>query len=346
VLALLPREAKEDEDVDAVTETRKGCCGPGPDQGPEAERDARFDAALKAARAVPAAPAEVQAELRGRLTEIPGGFFEMGARKSTFPDDLDSPRRKVRVSPFRISATAVTNAEYARFVAATGYRSVAEVEGWSFVFHLLLDDQADWPVHPPGLPWWRKVDGAYWAAPEGPGSDTAGREDHPAVHITWYDALAYCNWTGLRLPWEAEWERAARGGLARAKFPWGNEMVPGGVFAMNTWQGDFPRANSAEDGFVGTAPVTAYRPNGYGMYNMTGNVWEWVADYYGPRPAPRPGRAEHDPRGPGEGIARIQRGGSYLCHVSYCDRYHVHSRTRNDPDSSTGNCGFRVAAEA
>lgn len=318
--------------------TVTGCCGAS--RGTTEGSDALF---MRHAKAVPCASAERMAELRARLVPIPGGIFDMGARRSTFPADLDSPRRKVKLSPFLMSPHAVTNADYADFVAATGYRSVAEQEGWSFVFHLLLTDPEVWPVSPPGLPWWRRVEGACWSAPEGPGSSVDGREDHPAVHIAWYDAFAYCKWSGLNLPTEAQWERAARGGLARRKFPWGDEMKPDGSFAMNTFQGDFPSHNSAEDGWTGTAPVDAFRPNGYGMLNMTGNVWEWVSDRFGPLPAADRLPAT-DPTGVEEGYSRVQRGGSYLCHVSYCDRYHVHSRTRNDPDSSTGNCGFRVAA--
>lgn len=317
-----------------------GCCHTG--GGGTVGGDAAF---LEAALAVPRATPEVQRDMRAALSPIPGGIFEMGARKSRFPDDLDSPRRKVRVSSFRMSPIAVTNAQYARFIEATGYRTLAEVEGWSYVFHLLLSDVDAWPVHPPGLAWWRQVEGACWHSPEGPGSDWRDRADHPVVHMSWYDALAYVTWAGLRLPREAEWERAARGGLVNMKFPWGNRLVPESGFAMNTWQGDFPHYNTAEDGFVGTAPVEAYAPNGYGMYNMTGNVWEWVQDRYGPR-APAGTLPLRDPTGPETGYARIQRGGSFLCHVSYCDRYHVHSRTRNDPDSSTSNCGFRVASDA
>lgn len=325
---------------------REGCC-PTDTRGqePQTDRDAGFMAAVDA---VPAADPARRDALSARLVPIPGGFFDMGARTSRFPEDLDSPRRKVRVSPFRISPVCVSNADFASFVDQTGYRTVAEAEGWSYVFHLLLDAPSRWPVSPPGVPWWRKVDGAFWAAPEGPGSSVRGRETHPVVHIAWYDALAYCRWAGLRLPREAEWERAARGGLGRMKFPWGNAMMPGGAHAMNTWQGAFPNQNTAEDGFIGTAPVTAFRPNGFGLYNITGNVWEWVADRFGPRSSSRPSpgaRPEHDPKGPPYGYQRVQRGGSYLCHVSYCDRYHVHSRTRTDPDSSTGNCGFRVAAD-
>lgn len=321
----------------SMSEEKPTCCAP-------AGGEQITDAHLRRALAIGPADDSTRAALAAELRPIPGGFFEMGARKSTFAADLDSPRRRVRLDPFRISATAVSNAEFARFVAASGYRTVAEHEGWSYVFHLLLARADDWPEHPPGLRWWRKVDGAYWAAPEGPGSDVATREDHPATHITWYDALAYTRWAGLRLPSEAEWERAGRGGLVNKKFPWGNELVPGGAYAMNTWQGRFPDENSAEDGFVGTAPVTAYEPNGYGLYNMTGNVWEWVADWFGPR-APGPGPLRN-PKGPESGSGKVQRGGSFLCHVSYCDRYHVHSRTKNDPDSSTSNSGFRVAADA
>lgn len=296
----------------------------------------------EAALAVPRASAEVRDALRARLVKIPGGIFEMGARKTTFPADLDSPRVKVKVSPFLISPHAVSNADFAAFVADTGYASVAEREGWSFVFHLFLDNAYDWPISPPGLPWWRKVKDAYWAAPRGPGSTWEDIPDHPAVHITWSDALAYCTWAGLRLPFEAEWERAARGGLARMKFPWGNTMAPDGLHRMNTWQGIFPHQDSADDGWSGTAPVDTYEPNGFGLYNMTGNVWEWVSDYFGPIPAVAK-IPPLNPTGPSSGDWRVQRGGSHLCHVSYCDRYHVHSRSSNDPDSSTGNCGFRVA---
>jgi formylglycine-generating enzyme required for sulfatase activity len=318
-----------------------GSCCALPDQ-PQPPSGADYAAA---ARSVPVAPPALRAELRARLRPVPGGIFEMGARKSTFAADLDSPRRKVRLSPYLISPHAVSNADFARFVAQTGWRTVAEAEGWSFVFHLFLGDAATRYPAPPNLEWWRAVGGACWHAPEGPGSTLAGRETHPAVHVAWYDALAYCVWAGLRLPTEAEWERAARGGHARRKFPWGDTLQPGGVHRMNIWQGRFPHHNTAEDGHVGTAPVDAYPPNDYGLYNMTGNVWEWVADRFGP--APPPGSLPiTDPRGPDEGIARVQRGGSYLCHHSYCDRYHVHSRSPNPPDTTTGNLGFRVAAPA
>lgn len=314
------------------------CCGAG--------RGDKSGAAPQEAQSITPASQETQAQLRAALVDIPGGIFQMGARRSRFSQDFDSPKRKVKVDPFLISPTAVTTAEYAEFVRQTGYRTIAETEGWSYVFHLFLEDPAAWPRQPANLYWWRAVDGACWSAPEGPGSSWQDRPDHPATHIAWYDALAYVTWAGLRLPSEAEWERAARGGLVNRKFPWGDRLVPEDGFAMNTWQGAFPNHNTAEDGFIGTAPVTSFRPNGYGLYNMTGNVWEWVADYFGPYSQSTTKLPVYNPQGPATGNTRVQRGGSFLCHDSYCDRYHVHSRTSNEPDSSTSNAGFRVAASA
>lgn len=313
------------------------CCSP--QSGPPSQTPALsyFQQAVQ----VPVADAATQQDLLNELSPVPGGFFDMGTRQSRFPQDFDSPRRKVKVAPYRIGVTSVTNRQYARFVEATSYKTVSEQEGWSFVFHLLLKDASAYAESPPGLPWWRKVDGAYWNSPEGPGSDVSERWDHPAVHISWFDAVAYCTWAGLRLPTEAEWEKAARGGLAKKKFPWGNQMTPSGKHMMNTWQGDFPKTNSQEDGYLGTAPAISFEPNGLGLYNMTGNVWEWVQDFFGDTPPSA--STVVNPKGPKTGTGRVQRGGSFLCHVSYCDRYHVHSRTQNDPDSSTSHGGFRVA---
>jgi len=306
-----------------------------------------------AGMAAPAAPLigrtasdDLKAAVSALLVPLRGGFFEMGARQSRYPADLDAPQRKVQLSTFRIGRTVVTNSLYARFAAETGYRSLAEREGWSYVFHLLLPDPARYPNSPPRTPWWRQVHGATWDQPEGPDSSVTGREDHPALHLCWFDAMAFCDFTGTRLPTEAEWEFAARGGLARKQFPWGNALEPGGAHRHNVWQGRFPDENSAEDGFVGTAPADAFPPNGYGLFNMTGNVWEWCADWFGPPPpsppAPLPIR---NPKGPASGPGRVTRGGSYLCHASYCERYKVHSRTQNTPDTSTGNLGFRIAAD-
>jgi formylglycine-generating enzyme required for sulfatase activity len=320
--------------------TSVNCCGTRRAQLVDSQTGNNF--AARALNIEPASP-EVTEKLRAALVEIPSGFFDMGTRKSRFPEDLDSPRQKVFVSKFLFSPTAVTNAQFARFVAETNYQTVAEQEGWSYVFDLQLKKPLDWPDNPIGLPWWRGVTGASWNAPAGPGSSWESQPDHPVVHIAWYDADAYCRWAGLRLPREAEWERAARGGLAHKKFPWGNSFNPNGAEAMNTWCGDFPSYSSRPEGYVGTVPVNAFEPNGYGIFNTTGNVWEWVSNFAGQRPKPSE-NPERDPTGPVSGYARMQKGGSFLCHDSYCNRYHVHSRTSNDPDSTTSNCGFRVAA--
>ena len=279
----------------------------------------------------------------GEMRPVPGGFLDMGAARTRHAEDGDSPRRRVRLDGFAMGATAVTNRAFARFVAESGHRTTAEREGWSFVFHLFLPDAAAHPRHPPLTPWWRQVPGADWAHPEGPGSGIEARMDHPVVHVSWEDAAAFARFTGTRLPTEAEWEQAARGGLRRMRYPWGNASLPDGLHRHNVWQGDFPHENSAEDGWAGTAPVRSFPPNGFGLFNMTGNVWEWVADWFGPLPAPR-AVPPANPLGPATGTRRVMRGGSHLCHASYCERYFVHSRTGNTPDSSTGHIGFRVAA--
>lgn len=268
----------------------------------------------------------------------------MGTNSPRHFADLDGPARQVRVSAFLIGATQITNDLFARFVAETGHVTVAEREGWSFVFHLFTPNGGEGLRGPLEAPWWRAVPGADWRHPEGPDSDISARADHPVLHLCWHDAQAFCAHTGTRLPREAEWECAARGGLDRARFPWGDEMCPDGEHRHNTWQGQFPSANTAEDGHAGVAPARSYAPNGHGLYNMTGNVWDWCADWFGPLP-----RAQmpplRDPQGALSGPGRVMRGGSHLCHASYCERYFVHSRTHNTPDSSTGHIGFRVVAD-
>ncbi|MEA2293373.1 MAG: formylglycine-rating enzyme [Solirubrobacteraceae bacterium] len=276
------------------------------------------------------------------LVELPGGAFLMGTDgRYGYAQDGEGPAHEVVLAPFAIARDTVTNAQFAAFAQATGHRTEAELFGWSFVFGGFLP-----PDFPPtrgvaSAPWWRQLEGADWAHPEGPASSIGDRADHPVVHVSWNDARAYCAWAGARLPTEAEWEFAARGGLVQARFPWGDELEPGGEHRMNVFQGTFPGENTAADGYAGTAPVDAFAPNGYGLRQMTGNVWEWTADWFDPayyRSAPR-----EDPRGPATGNARVMRGGSYLCHASYCNRYRVDSRSSNTPDSSTGNLGFRVA---
>jgi sulfatase modifying factor 1 len=278
------------------------------------------------------------------LVELPGGSFTMGTdAPGGYPEDGEGPPHEVVLDPFAISRLAVSNEDFAAFVAATGHRTEAESYGWSFVFAGFLPDNFPDTRAVASAPWWRQVEGADWAHPDGPQSSMDDRRDHPVVHVSFNDAEAFCSWSGTRLPTEAEWEFAARGGSAGSHFPWGDELEPGGEHRMNVFQGRFPAENTCADGYAGTAPVDAYPPNGAGLYNVTGNVWEWTADWYDPgyyRASPR-----ENPRGPGGGTHRVMRGGSYLCHASYCNRYRVDSRSANTPDSSTGNLGFRIAAQ-
>lgn len=289
-----------------------------------------------------------------RLVHIPAGTFRMGSNGEGFPSDGEGPVRAVRLSEYVIDKYPVTNADFAEFVAATGYVTEAERFGWSFVFQLFLADPKAYRSVP-AAPWWRQVHGATWCQPEGPGSGVDERADHPVVHVSWNDAVAYCAWAGVRLPTEAEWERAARGGLEGGRYPWGDTLRPDGEHRCNIWQGEFPVRNSGEDGWVGTSPVGAYAPNGYGLHDVSGNVWEWCSDWFGADrfggagrtatgagagPDPKP---ITDPQGPRHGPGRVVKGGSYLCHASYCNRYRVAARTFNTPDSTTGHMGFRVA---
>ncbi|WP_021594143.1 formylglycine-generating enzyme family protein [Actinomadura welshii] len=275
---------------------------------------------------------------------VPGGRFLMGDHHGDGdPADGEVPVHEVRVEPFTIDATAVTNSAYAEFVDATGYVTDAESHGFSAVFHLALAAPAeDVMGRAAGTPWWLGVRGASWRCPGGRFSDLDGLDDHPVVHVSWDDAVAYCTWSGRRLPTEAEWECASRGGLTGTRFPWGDELMPDGVWRTNIWQGEFPVHNSAEDGWTTTAPVRSFEPNGYGLWQTVGNVWEWCSDWFDPayyRTSPT-----EDPQGPGRGTTRVLRGGSYLCHDSYCNRYRNAARSSNTPDSSMGNAGFRTVA--
>lgn len=272
---------------------------------------------------------------------IPGGKARVGTNRPVILDDGEGPERLVTVAVFDMDAHAVTNERFARFVAATGHVTDAERFGWSFVFHRLLRDAASASQGVAGAPWWRRVEGACWAAPEGQGSDVSGREDHPVVHVSWADACAFAGWAGGRLPTEAEWEHAAAGGRSGAIYPWGHREPDDDAFQpCNIWQGRFPTENTRLDGWLGTAPADAYEPNGYGLYNMCGNVWEWCADPFRIRSLKRTAimrNAEAEAAG-----SRLMKGGSYLCHASYCHRYRIAGRLGATPDTSTGHTGFRL----
>ncbi len=253
-------------------------------------------------------------------------------------EDYEGPIREVEVDSLEISTTTVTNAQFSEFVRDTGYQTDAERAGWSFVFHLFyinrVRKRTSKSMKVNAAPWWIAADRACWRRPFGPGSNIRSLQEHPVVHITWNDAKAFCSWAGCRLPTEAEWEFAARGGLDQNRFPWGNELEPNGRHCCNIWQGEFPDSNTVADGYAGTAPVDAYQPNGYGLFNMAGNVWEWCEDWFGTNHQSSQFRT-----------GKVLKGGSYLCHESYCNRYRVAARYANAPNASTGNCGFRVVVE-
>jgi formylglycine-generating enzyme required for sulfatase activity len=283
---------------------------------------------------------------------LPGATFTMGdAFDEGYAPDGEIPVHRVTIGPFRIDQTQVTNDAFAMFVEATGHVTEAERFGDAAVFHPLIQAGNDDVLGASGpAPWWRLVRGADWRHPYGPRSDLHGRGDHPVVQISWNDAMAYCHWAGRRLPTEAEWEYAARGGLPGARYPWGDDLLgSSGEHRCNIWQGRFPTDNTAEDGHVATSPVTLFPPNGFGLYDMAGNVWDWCADWYSPHTYRADAEREAggsvlDPRGPSVGAARVMRGGSYLCHQSYCNRYRVAARSFNTPNSASGNCGFRTTS--
>lgn len=291
---------------------------------------------------------------------IPGGTFWMGCDDCEMPDT--QPVHLVSVDAFWMDRTPVTNAQFAQFVKATGYLTIAErkpdpkdypgvdpskLVAGSAVFNAPAKDVALDDI----TQWWEYVPGASWKHPEGPGTKIEGRDEHPVVHIAWDDAIAYAKWAGKRLPTEAEFEFAARGGLDRNRYAWGDDLKPGGAWAANIWQGRFPSNNFAEDGYERTSPVTAFPANGFGLYDVGGNVWQWCADWYRPdyfatlaangvARNPQGPPDSYDPNEPGA-RKRVQKGGSFLCSDRYCSRYLVGSRGRGSVDSGGSNTGFR-----
>ena len=326
-----------------------------------------FDSTIAANPTAPAAAPE-------GMVWIPGGTFSMGGINPVGMQDGGGggmedarPVHRVALHPFWMDATEVTNAQFAEFIKATSYTTVAERKPTKEEFPEVPEEALvpgsivfTAPAQAVALnnhtQWWQYVPGASWRHPEGPHSNLAGRENHPVVHIAWEDAAAYATWAGKRLPTEAEWEFAARGGRSGALYAWGNELKPSGAWAANIFQGFFPHNDVAGDGYKGVAPVKSFAPNGYGLYDVGGNVWEWCADWYTPdyyqtlaksgvTNNPQGPTTSFDPAEPGAS-KKVQRGGSYLCTDQYCTRYMVGTRGKSEWRSATNHAGFRCVKDA
>lgn len=284
------------------------------------------------------------------MIKIPGGSYTIGTnRLDGFVTDKEGPALKVRLSPFEIDATTVTNQSFQAFVESTGYVTEAESFGWSYVFHYFLTmDEKLKAQELSGLNWWLAVKGASWRHPEGALTTIHERMNHPVVHVSRNDALAYCQWANKRLPTEAEWEVAAKGGTDYDRYPWGDIFFINGEHQCNIWQGDFPLGNTVEDGFAGTAPSQSYEPNGYGLYQMIGNVWEWCLNPQGIDLSCFQAKDSHyfleRYREPDDQSYAL-KGGSFLCHESYCKRYRIAARNGNSGRSTSNNMSFRCVKD-
>lgn len=284
----------------------------------------------------------VQGVLPVRAVHLPGGWARTGTDEPFLPHDGEGPSRRSKINPFAIDPFAVTNRWFGEFVAETGYLTEAESFGWSAVFFAFLPENLRTSPGANAASWWRRIDGSCWRYPEGPYSSIEDRREHPVVHISWNDAQVFATWAGGRLPTEAEWEYAAHGGIKPGRFPWGEkEPDDSAVLPCNIWQGTFPTLNTAADGFAGTAPVDAFEPNGFGLYNMVGNTWEWCADAFRVHSLSRSAKLRN--AAAQASSEHLMKGGSYLCHKSYCYRYRIAARAGASGDTSTGHVGFRIA---
>lgn len=277
---------------------------------------------------------------------IPAGEFLMGTDQPFYPTDGESPSRSVWLDEFKISQFSVTNSEFAAFIEATGYQTEAEIYGWSYVFNGFIDETtASKQVAgvAASAPWWLAIEGAYWFKPFGNSKTIEDILNHPVVHVTHNDALEFCRWSGYKLPTEAQWEKASRGGLSGKLFPWGDSLLVDDSHQANIWQGEFPHLNTNEDGYFGTAPVDSFAANNFGLFNTVGNVWEWTQDFWSARwHIPESVETRRNPAGPHkESGNRVLKGGSFMCHDSYCYRYRNSARSFNSPNTSTSHIGFR-----
>ena len=309
----------------------KSCCGP---SSREADRPARRAVDL------PTQAREQTGEReKAEVVWLDGGRTYIGARSPLIPEDGEG-RRDVRIKPFGIERFAVTNRRFAAFVEATGYTTEAERFGWSFVFKdALTSEVRSASQRVVATPWWHKIDGADWRRPSGPGSSIEDLPEHPVVHVSWVDANAFAAWAGGRLLSEGEWEFAARGG-GDVIYPWGNEDPADDAPRCNIWQGSFPSRNLATDGYEATAPVDAFEPNCLGLHNMSGNIWEWCSDAFRTRSLSAEGKARD--LNSLRSSEKVLKGGSYLCHRSYCHRYRIAGRMGRPSDTSSAHIGFRL----
>lgn len=325
------------------------------------------------AAGLPARSVDTASDNHAGMVWIAGGSYNMGGDNNQAADD-EYPKHKVTVGGFWMDITEVTNAQFAQFVKATGYVTTAEKKpDWNELkkqlpagtpepdASVLIPASLIFTAPAEAVPlndysqWWQWKAGADWRHPHGPGSSIAGKENYPVVHISWYDAQAYCKWAGKRLPTEAEWEWAARGSLTNNIYPWGNEPVDEGQPKANSWQGHFPDNNTVKDSFYYAAPVQSYKPNGYGLYDMAGNVWEWCADYYDSRYYQTVNNPDgiNNPQGPSKAydpneplaFKRVIRGGSFLCNDGYCSGYRVSRRMKTSEDSGMEHLGFRCVKQ-
>lgn len=273
---------------------------------------------------------------------LDGGKSHTGTDRPEIKADGESPIRKVTLRPFGMMETAVTAEQFSRFVAETGYQTHAEEYGWSYVFKGLMRE--DGVGIAAGTPWWVAIEGSSWAAPFGPKSSWQDAPDHPATHITHRDAAAFAKWAGGRLPSEAEWEFAARGGTAAQRYPWGEDEPDDETVFCNIWQGKFPNENTEKDGYYATAPAKSFAPNALGFYNMSGNVWEWCAERFKVKSVSKAAKIRNARAA--EQNEYVAKGGSYMCHRSYCWRYRIAARTGLNWESSAGHTGLRIAFDS
>ncbi|XP_033939016.1 formylglycine-generating enzyme [Pseudochaenichthys georgianus] len=305
------------------------------------------DPALKYSKGANERLQEAQGDDENILSQmvlISGGDFLMGTDNPAIPADGEGPQRPVHVDSFYMEIQEVTNQQFQGFVNATGFITEAENFGDSFVFEGILSESVKNQITQAvaAAPWWLPVKGANWRHPNGPDSNITDRLDHPVLHVSWADAVAYCSWANRRLPTEAEWEYACRGGLEDRLYPWGNKLNPKGQHYANLWQGDFPNHNSAEDGYIQTSPVMSFPANGFGLHDIVGNAWEWTSDWW---TVHHTTEHQQNPIGPSSGIDKVKKGGSYMCHKSYCYRYRCAARSQNTPDSAASNLGFRCVSQ-